>query len=362
MKHYQFSTGEESISIPLKPDVKKMYIEVTTGCNYSCITCIRHSWTDKMGDMSMEVFNKLFEDMKALPDLKCVHFGGFGEPLTHPNILEMIGKCKEIGLSVEMITNGSMLTPTVANSLVELGLDWIFVSLDGPDDDSFETIRPGASYEEVVQNIEYLQKLKKQKRTIKPELGVEFVATKTNIKKLPAMPALTDRLGAHKFIVTNVLPYHESMKDEILYDTGLDLNSFGRESTFLSMKAAPNMQLRTARHCRFVENKAMAVTWQGNISPCYAFMHTYTCYIMGRKKDMIAHSFGNVKERSLEEIWTDPAYARFRWMARTSDYPSCTDCRLLEGCSTAFNNEADCWGNNPSCSDCLWARDIVMCP
>ncbi len=362
MKHYQFNTGEESISIPLKPDVKKIYIEVTTGCNYSCITCIRHSWTDKMGDMPIEVFNKLFEDMKALPELKCIHFGGFGEPLTHSYILEMIGKCKEAGLSVEMITNGSMLTPQVASSLVELGLDWIFVSLDGPDDNSFETIRPGASYEEVVKNIEYLQQLKKERKTNKPELGIEFVATKQNIKKLPAMPALTDRLGAHKFIVTNVLPYHESMKDEILYDIGLDLNSFGRESTFLSVKSAPNMQLRTARHCRFVENKALTITWQGEVSPCYAFMHSYTCYIMGRKKDMFAHSFGNVKDRSLEDIWTDPKYARFRWMVRYSDYPSCTDCRLVDGCSTAFNNEADCWGNNPTCSDCLWARELIICP
>ncbi|HWR43850.1 tungsten cofactor oxidoreductase radical SAM maturase [Sporomusa sp.] len=362
MKYYQFSNGEETISIPLKKDVKKIYVEVTTGCNYSCITCIRHSWTDQIGDMSIDTFNKLFEDIKALPDLKCVHFGGFGEPLTHPNILAMIKSCKGLGLTVEMITNGSMLTPQVADLLVDVGLDWIFVSLDGPDDQSFETIRPGASYDQVVSNIEYLQRLKKERKTNKPALGVEFVATKQNIRKLPAMPALTDRLGAHKLIVTNVLPYHESMKDEILYDTGLDLNSFGRESTFLSVKAAPNMQLRTARHCRFVENKALAVTWQGEVSPCYAFMHSYTCYIMGRKKDMLAHSFGNVKDRSIAEIWTTPEYARFRWMVRSADYPSCTDCRLIDGCSTALNNEADCWGNNPTCSDCLWARDIIMCP
>lgn len=60
------------------------------------------------------------------------------------------------------------------------------------------------------------------------------------------------------------------MKDEILYDTGVDLNSFGRESTFLSVKAAINMQLRTDRYCRFVENKVLTITWQGEVSPCYA--------------------------------------------------------------------------------------------
>lgn len=362
MKRYQFSDGEATISLPLKPDVRKVYVEVTSGCNYSCITCIRHSWTDEIGDMPMAVFDKLLDDMRALPELACVHFGGFGEPLSHPRILEMLRRCKEMGLAVEMITNGSLLTPVVAASLVELGLDWIFVSLDGPDEGSFGTIRPGASYDEVIRNIEYLQSLKKKQNKEYPKLGVEFVATRTNIGKLPAMPALTDRLGAMKFIVTNVLPYHESMKDEILYDTGFDLGSFGRESTFLSVKAAPNMQLRTVRHCRFVENKALAVTWQGNVSPCYSFMHNYTCYIMGRKKDMIAHSFGNIAERSLADIWTDPVYARFRYMVKTADYPSCTDCRLVDGCAAATSNAADCWANSPSCGDCLWARDIILCP
>jgi Fe-coproporphyrin III synthase len=379
MDNYRFSTGNEIIELPLKADVKKIYIEVTTGCNYSCITCIRHSWNDQIGDMSSENFNQILTGMNQLPELQAVHFGGFGEPLSHPHILEMIAQCKHKGLEVEMITNGSLLTSEVANQLIDAGLDWLFVSLDGADEGSFKTIRPGASYDEVVSNIECMQNLKIAKGVRKPKLGIEFVATKTNITKLPAMPKVVDHLGAHKFIISNVLPYHESMKDEILYGTGLDFNSMGRDTfidiirsytgdkdpealSFLSVKAAPNMYLRTERHCRFVEKKAMAINSQGEVSPCYAFMHNYTCYIMGRKKDMRAHSFGNVATRTLREIWTDPSYARFRWMVRSSHYPSCTDCRLVDGCPTAFNNEDDCWGNSPSCSDCLWARDIIICP
>ena len=362
MEVYRFNTGGETVELSLRPDVKKIYMEPTTSCNYSCITCIRHSWGDEIGHMPWSVFQKIITDMAELPDLKAVHFGGFGEPLSHPKIIEMITACKEMGYSVEMITNGSLLTAEVATKLIEIGLDWIYISLDGPDEDCFSQIRPGASFEDVTCNIRMLQTLKKKINQLTPQLGIEFVATKTNFNKLSMMRGIVDDLGANRFIISNVLPYHESMKDEIIYNGDVNLEGFGWESPLLSIKAAPNFKLRTQRTCKFVEDKALVITHQGDVSPCYAFMHTYHCYIFGREKSMRAHNFGNVVNKSLQEIWSDPKYAVFRWTARNAQYPSCVDCRQADGCIMAQTNETDCWGNQPSCGDCLWARNIVVCP
>jgi tungsten cofactor oxidoreducase radical SAM maturase len=362
MEYHRLNTGNEEIVLSLKPDVQKIYIEVTTHCNFACVTCIRHSWGDYIGRMPKDTFDKIVTSCRELPDLRTVHFGGFGEPLTHPDITDMIRSCKSLGYSVEMISNGSLLTPDVAAALIDTGLDWLFVSLDGPDQDSYGSIRPGASYDDVVSNIKVIQRLKEERHSDHPRIGIEFVATKGNFARLPAMRKIVDELGAQRFVITNVLPYHQSMRDEILYDKDIDLEGFGWESPLLSVKSAPNMRLRTQRSCRFVENKALAITYQGDISPCYAFMHYYDCYILGRKKSMIAHNFGNIQDRTLKEIWTDPGYATFRWIVRNSQYPSCTDCRQVDGCMMAQTNEGDCWGNQPSCGDCLWARDLIVCP
>ena len=362
MEYHRIDTGEEVVLLPLKPDIRKIYVEVTTNCNYTCITCIRHSWSDADGHLPWTLFAKMLQDMKALPELQEVHFGGFGEPLTHPMILDMIRACHQAGYRTEMITNGSLLTEDMARSLIQAGLDWIFVSLDGSDDHSFAEIRPGASYREVTDNIRRLQRLKKDQGLRQPELGIEFVATRQNFARLPEMRKVVDELDAHRFIVTNLLPYHESMKDEILYDRTVDMAAFGGESVLLSVKSAPNMQLRTQRNCRFVEGRALVVTTRGKVSPCYAFVHSHSCYILGRKKEMLAHDFGDLSKRSLGEIWQDREYALFRWMVRNGRYPSCTDCRMVEGCAIAQNNEADCWGNAPTCGDCLWSREIIVCP
>lgn len=359
---FRFSTGNETVELSLQADARKIYIEPTTVCNFSCITCIRHSWQSNLKHMTEATFGKILSDLSEFPTLNTIHFGGFGEPLSHPAILKMLTACKARGYKLEMITNGSLLIAQVARHLVNIGLDWIFVSLDGPTPDCFAQIRPGADYDEVVANILLLQQIKAESGKKTPRLGIEFVATKTNFAALPDMRKIVDRLGADKFIVTNMLPYHESMKNEILYNSSADLGAFGHESVLLSLKTAPNMQLRTHRNCKFVQNKAMAITYEGNVSPCYAFMHSYCCYILGRQKDMLAFHFGNVNATSLKAIWTDPRYAQFRWIVRNSQYPSCTDCRQVDGCTMAQNNEADCWGNQPSCGDCLWSREIIACP
>jgi tungsten cofactor oxidoreducase radical SAM maturase len=362
IRYHQINTGSEVILLPLVPDIRKIYIEATAECNFSCVTCIRHSWCDEMGQMSPAVFERIVASFAALPDLRTIHFGGFGEPLTHPEMIRMISRCTSMGLAVEMITNGSLLNETTALALIDAGLDYLFVSLDGSDSASYENIRPGADYEEVVGNIKQLQRLKKERQKVLPRIGIEFVATKANFTRLPFMRKVVDELNADRFVVTNMLPYHESMKDEILYDKGADMLDFGLESQLLSVKTAPKMKLETQRSCRFVESKAMAITWQGNVSPCYALMHNYDCYILGRKKTMQAYHVGNVMRQSLADIWIEPEYATFRWISRNAHYPSCTDCRQADGCNLAQTNESDCWGNKPSCGDCLWARDLIVCP
>jgi len=34
---------------------------------------------------------------------------------------------------------------------------------------------------------------------------------------------------------------------------------------------------------------------------------------------------------------------------------------MKDGCSYTQDNEADCWGNEPSCADCLWYREMIIC-
>lgn len=349
--------------IPKTVDTKKIYLEVTNKCNLDCITCIRNSWKSSQGYMTDEVFNQFLHQLDQLPQLTTVHIGGFGEPLSHPKIIEIIAALKKKGLRVEMISNGFLLTEKTAAQLVQLGLDRLVISLDGSDETSFNHIRLGGQFNEVVDNIKTLNRLKQERQYFKLELGIEFVAMQRNYTKLPQLLKLADKLQAGFVIVTNLLPYSEDMVDQVLYDAPDDKLMVGTGAGYLLFRGrVPEMKLRTERKCNFVEDKSMVITWEGNVSPCYAGMHHYYCYVYGRKKEMFPYHFGNVMEKSLKDIWVTDDYLIFRQQVLEFHFPSCTDCKYLEGCSMVDDNKLDCWGNSPTCADCLWSRGLIMCP
>jgi hypothetical protein len=95
------------------------------------------------------------------------------------------------------------------------------------------------------------------------------------------------------------------------------------------------------------------------VSPCPPLLHSYRCFIKRREKTFTRCDFGDLRERSLAEVWNDPEYVAFRARVLSFDFPPCVDCG---GCELAEGNEEDCYGNPfPTCGDCLWARGAIRC-
>jgi MoaA/NifB/PqqE/SkfB family radical SAM enzyme len=111
--------------------LKKLYIEPTNQCNLTCRTCIRNTWDEPMGQMSEDTFKKITKRLKDFSPLPTVIFGGFGEPLHHPHIADMVAEIKALGAPVELITNGTLLKEKLARELMATGIDVIWLSLDG---------------------------------------------------------------------------------------------------------------------------------------------------------------------------------------------------------------------------------------
>ena len=113
------------------------------------------------------------------------------------------------------------------------------------------------------------------------------------------------------------------------------------------------------RWCPFVNNKKTVVGRDGEVSPCPALMHSYRYFIFGDEKRVGRCLLGNVNHRSLADIWTSEEYVLFRSKVRDFMFPSCVDCGA--NCDLRQGNE-DCYANEVSCADCLWAQDILRCP
>ncbi len=368
--------------------LSKVYVEVTNRCNLGCRTCMRNVWDEPLGEMSSATFARVVEGLKQFSPVPSVFFGGFGEPLSHPEVVEMVSQVKSLGATVELITNGTLLTEDRSRRLIEAGLDGLWVSLDGAKPESYADVRLGAELPEVISNLRAFRDACAPdgfffRYPTRPKMGIVFVAMKRNISDLPSVVQLGNRLGAMEFLITNVLPYTAEMRDEVLYErsisdivfTGsqfrlslprIDMDSSTRESLFSVMRGSHSLWLagrsfeEATDHCPFIEKGVMAISWEGNVSPCLPLVHSHISYVDGRERFSRRYVVGNVAERDLDDLWSMSEYVTFRKRVQEFDFSPCTICG---GCHLFENNEGDCFGSPfPTCGGCLWAQGIIQCP
>lgn len=358
----------------------KVYIEPTNRCNLECLTCVRRHWDEPLGDMEMEVFARIIEGLKSFSPVPMVFFGGVGEPLAHPRIIEMIAQAKAIKAWVELITNGTMLTRSMAKELIHHGLRKLWVSIDGAKPASYADVRLGAALPEVIKNIMNFREECHLAPPPRPELGIVFVAMKRNIADLPEVLNLGTKLGAKDFLVTNVLAYAPELKEEILYTRALgdfawggalilpkmDLNEETREPFYWVMRSGKNVtfpgdQLReTKDYCPFIESGSTSISWQGEVSPCLPLLHSHKHFFDNGERYARKYVVGNLRQQDLKTLWNDPEYVALRERLKKFDFSPCTICG---GCELWEKNEEDCFGNPfPACGGCLWAQGIIRCP
>ncbi len=364
----------------------KVYIEPTVACNLDCITCFRNSWDQPIGRMTEKTFERFIAGLKELSPLPSVYFGGIGEPLFHPRTIEWIARVKQLGVKVELITNGTILNEKIARQLIDSGLDVLWVSIDGASPETYADVRMGAELPNILKNLDRFAKMRKASHYPKPEIGMAFVAMKRNIADLPKVIQLGKSVKAQYFSVSNVQPATEDMQADRLYLQTMhniaylqaphlprlslpkmDFNEITTEAlvqTFnsqLNISFAGNNWGGANDTCNFVESGTMSIAWNGDVSPCWPLMHTHTSYLHGKPRLSKKHVIGNIAGRSLADLWLDPDYVAYRERLHNFVFAPCSFCG---GCDLSETNEEDCIGNTtfPVCGGCLWAQGIIQCP
>ncbi len=385
-------TVENQNGLKVQPpsQLSKIYIEPTNQCNLDCRMCIRNVWNEPQGKMTEEIFSRVMEGLRSFSPAPTVFFGGFGEPLSHPDIVEMIRQAKLLGTKVELITNATLLTKEKSLALINAGLDMLWVSLDGAKPESYADIRLGATLPKVLQNLAQFRDAVGEtgsKRDcfidIKTQLGIVFVAMKRNIADLPNVIDIALHFGAKQFLITNVLPYTKDMVNETLYNQTVsnEANSLNmnlprmdaNEATYTPIIQAVS-KLNGAwpdsnpenkiNHCPFIASGAGAIRWDGNLSPCLPLLHNQVSYRSHSSDSGERFSrpwtIGNVMERSLKDLWNTPEHLAFRRRVENWEFAPCLGCG---GCGMQNKNEEDCHGNEfPTCGSCLWAQGVIQCP
>ncbi len=311
-------------------------VEVTTRCNASCSYCPRtlagKNWPQR--DLNMQLFRRL---LPHLAKARHVHLQGWGEPLLHPELFQMAKLSREAGCRVGTTTNGALMDLEMARRMVRAGFHVVAFSMagTGPENDR---IRKGAPLERVLHAMRLVARARAEAGSDVPEIHVAYMLLASAWEEFFRLPEILDEIPVSQVVVSTLdCVLEKTLEGELMPhgDKAL-LSCLAQVSKELALKGTLlHHHLGDVAGGGFhpcTENvlRALVVGAQGDVGPCvYTNMSLpgVSQWRKGEKRPLHRLSFGNLAQKSLMEIWEDPAYMRFRdSFFKGSWEPSCVDC------------------------------------
>ncbi|MCJ7792623.1 MAG: radical SAM protein, partial [Candidatus Marinimicrobia bacterium] len=261
-------------------------IEVTTRCNLACTMCPRQLINRPLQEMEFSLFKKIIGEMKDFAELVYLH--GLGEPLLCSQLFKFLKYAKSQKLRVGISTNATLLDQAQSEKLLDSGLDYLILALDGATKKTYEQIRVGGNFAKVETNIKNFLAMKKRRKK-SPFTVIQFITMKENEKEVGLFLEKWRHSGAEAVRVKPVVDFFGQRKPK---------------------------RTNAPSRC-FYPYRMINIYFDGTVVPC--------C-----EDNFGNYALGNIKEKSLREIWNGPKIQllRRKLAARKREETSlCRQCR-----------------------------------
>lgn len=324
-------------------------LEPTFRCNLECPMCPRFSSEDPHLDMSPETYARIHEVMGYA---HTVDFTGWGEPLLHRSIYQMIRMAVDHGCSATMTSNGTALTEKNARQLCDSGLSNLVVSVDGMRPETYDPIRIGSSFEQLTLKLKGLSAVI-EKGGYPLKFGIAFTVQRNNASDLERIIPWMQSVGARVLHLKqlNVISAQQDWSSSYLNCVHSPVSGdeeelraledrmrevvSGCRKVGLEVMVHSEMPMNrdlSPRNCLAAPLHAVYFSYEGRVSPCCHFGHHVSRFFEGQFYPPSALFYGDIRIQTLEEIWESVDYRKFRDGFSSQSYPEpCQSCYLLYG-------------------------------
>jgi SynChlorMet cassette radical SAM/SPASM protein ScmF len=173
------------------PPLRSIYFYLTEGCNLAC----RHCWIAPKFDaegtyptLPIDLFETAIREAKPL-GLQIVKLTG-GEPLMHPDFINLLEIIRQEGLGLTIETNGVLCTSEKAAEIAKSKNRSVSVSFDGANADTHEWVRGVVgSFKNASQGVKNLVDA-----GISPQIIMTIM--RKNLDQVEAVVRMAENLGA----------------------------------------------------------------------------------------------------------------------------------------------------------------------
>ncbi len=330
---------------------------LTYRCNLRCKMCGQWGMVGSSRDypyemlkaqLSLHEIESLLDDVKSFkPNITL--FGG--EPLLYRQWPDIVRMTKERGMRCNIITNGVLLEDN-AERMVELGVDEVIFSLDGPKEIHDEMRDSPNTFDRAYAGFKRLKDIKLLRGKKRPLVNISSTVFEVNYKRLPEVVRIAEEMGATSitfhhliFIGKETYTEHNRLFQECFSSISPDWAGFMRDDL---PRIDHETLLRKMREIKSMKSK-VSISFYPNYTDeeVRRYYSSFDFIPLSYKNRclspwMVAYIFpdgsvrpcqslnfsaGNIREASFRDIWNSERYRNFRQVVKEKKaFPVCVRC------------------------------------
>jgi MoaA/NifB/PqqE/SkfB family radical SAM enzyme len=319
-----------------------MAIEVTYRCNLKCEMCYERRQMeqlkvspDKQQELSLEEIKHIIDQTP----LWCLIIFTGGEPFCRRDILDILDYATR-HRRCHIVTNGALITPKIAQTLVEMKLLSIGISIDG-DEAIHDQLRgiPG-TYRRAINAMKLIREYRQQKGIRWPLINLKTLISSSNVHLLTRMVEIGRQAGAdyctYQMMNNSLLISGMKLGDSLQPYTirtprfeDFDLNMLRKQLSGLEVHQHATQP--KARYLPAIPTSELVAHYSNELN-----LLDYTCSspwsgvnisAYGEAFPCFNYRVGNLREETLQEVWNGKRYRTFRLRLRKEGlFDGCVGC------------------------------------
>ena len=341
---------------------------VTKRCNLRCVHCYTDSdGRPAPGELSTEEGKRLVDDLAdfRVPSLL---FSG-GEPLLRPDLPELLDHAAGRGIRTVISTNGTLIDADAARMLKDRGVTYVGISLDGMEETNDRFRGSAGAFRRAMKGFDAC-------RAAGVRTGLRLTLTRRNAGDLDGIFDFLEQEDIRRVCFYHLVPSGRGglMMGEDLSHAGTRraMDTILARTADFHLRGMPYNVLTVDNHADGVyiylklkergdpdaERVRSLLAWNGGGAHSSGVGIADVDFVGNVHPDQFwqDHTFGNVRERSFGEIWTDESDPLMRGLKRKAEYIKgrCRLCTHRDLCTgsmrvRAFRRYGDPWAPDPAC-------------
>ncbi|HEY3320685.1 MAG TPA: radical SAM protein [Planctomycetota bacterium] len=340
---------------------------ISRTCNLTCEHCYTASGPMAYkGELTTDEGKRMIDDLAEFKIPALLLSGG--EPILRPDFFELAEYAVSKKLRLVVSTNGTLITPEVAERLKKTGFTYVGISLDGLREVHDHFRRKQGAFDLTVAGFRNCMK-------VGQKVGLRLTLTKSTARDLPGIFDFIEAEGIQRVCFYHLVPAGrgKGVEDLTLSESrGVIDAILARTKKWAEQNRSIEL-LTVDNHCDgpYLYLKLIAEGRTEHAKKVLDFMRwngggLYSSGVGIADVDFngnvhadqfwMTYSFGNVRERRFSEIWqdvSDPIMAGLK-NRKGKVTGRCATCCWFDMCggamrSRAFNATGDPWASDPGC-------------